>query len=205
MTIINKLETIEENNYYIYTSDWFSTNIPIWTLFLNKYKNKEHLQFLEIGCFEGRATIWLLQNILTHSTSTITCIDTFEGSIEHKERDNIEYTIYNFLHNIKNYKNKINIIINKSQVFLKQIKNEIYDFIYIDGDHNSWSVLEDAILSFSVLKIGGIIIFDDYLWKHFDNEIYNPQIAIDAFLNIYQNKIKILYINYQVIIEKITN
>jgi len=194
------MELIDYN--YIFTFDWFSCNIQVWNIFLDKYKNKSNLNFLEIGTYEGKSTIWLLENILTDSTSKITCVDTFEGSIEHENTNEI---IYNFLHNIKNYNNKVNVIIDYSHNYLKQVKNEIYDFIYIDGDHCSKSVLEDAVLSFLILKINGIIIFDDYEWKHFENEIYNPKLAINSFLNIYQDKIEILYIGYQVIIQKIKN
>jgi hypothetical protein len=67
----------------IYTYDWFSHNIPSWKIWLNKFENKEHLSFLEIGCYEGRATRWLLDNILIKKNSRILVVDTFEGSIEH--------------------------------------------------------------------------------------------------------------------------
>ena len=41
-------------------------------------------------------------------------------------------------------------------------------------------VLSDAILSFELLKINGIIGFDDYLWKlpNSNNLLTNPKIAI---------------------------
>lgn len=39
-----------------------------------------------------------------------------------------------------------------------------FDFIYVDGLHLSQDVLYDALLSFDLLKVGGILIFDDYLW-----------------------------------------
>lgn len=194
---------IPENNY-IFSVDWFSYNIPIWTHYLDELKDKPNLRFLEIGSFQGRSTIWLLENILTNDTSTITCIDTFEGSIEHTilfEND-IKNLFDIFSHNISKYKNKVNIIKDKSQTALKLI-DEQYDFIYIDGDHKASYVIEDAILSFSLLKKGGIMIFDDYLWFGMKKYIDNPKLAIDAFLEIYADKITVLYKDYQVIIEKI--
>jgi predicted O-methyltransferase YrrM len=197
-----KIVTSEYN--YIFTVDWFSSNIPIWSHYLKELKDKPNLHFLEIGSFQGRSTVWLLENILTNNTSTITCIDTFEGSIEHAIdfKNDIKNLFDIFSHNISKFKNKVNIIKNKSQVALKQI-NEQYDFIYIDGDHKASSVIEDAILSFNLLKKGGIIIFDDYLWFGMKKFIDNPKPAIDAFLEIYADKINVMYKNYQVIIEKI--
>ena len=47
------------------------------------------------------------------------------------------------------------------------------------------------------------MIFDDYLWFAMKKYIDNPKSAIDAFLEIYSDKINILFKDYQVIIEKI--
>jgi predicted O-methyltransferase YrrM len=192
-----------ENNY-IFTVDWFSYNIQIWTHYLNELKDKPNLHFLEIGSFQGRSTVWLLENILTNDTSAITCIDTFEGSIEHTLhfQNDIKNLFDIFSHNISKFKNKVNIIKDKSQDALKKMKEQ-YDFIYVDGDHKASSVIEDAILSFHLLKKGGIMIFDDYLWFQMKKFIDNPKVAIDAFLEIYADKITILYKNHQVIIEKL--
>ena len=199
-----KEENDEDKHEYIFTVDFFSNNIPFWTHYLQEFKNKPNLHFLEIGSFQGRSAVWLLENILTNESSRITCIDTFEGSIEHKNhfQNDIKNLFDMFSHNISKFKNKVNIIKNISQIALKQI-NEQYDFIYIDGDHKASSVLEDAILSFSLLKKGGIIIFDDYLWFEMEKYIDNPKSAIDAFLEIYADKIIVLNKNYQVIIKKL--
>ena len=201
---IHKTEIVTPENNYIFTVDWFSYNIPIWTHYLNELKDKPNLRFLEIGSFQGRSTVWLLKNILTSDSSAITCIDTFEGSIEHTLhfQNDIKNLFDIFSHNISKFKNKVNIIKDKSQDALKKM-NEQYDFIYVDGDHKASSVIEDAILSFPLLKKGGIMIFDDYLWFQMKKFIDNPKVAIDAFLEIYADKITILYKNHQVIIEKL--
>ena len=81
-----------------------------------------------------------------------------------------------------------------------------FDFIYIDGSHMASDVLSDAILSFELLKIDGIMGFDDYLWKlpNTDNLLTNPKIAIDTFTNIFSFRIQILVtLNHQVYIKKI--
>jgi predicted O-methyltransferase YrrM len=189
---------------YIFTVDRFSYNIQIWTYYLKVFKNKPNLRFLEIGSFQGRSTIWLLENILTNDTSTITCIDTFEGSVNHifHFKNDIKNVFDIFSYNISKFKNKVNIIKDKSQTALKQI-NEQYDFIYIDGDHKASSVIEDAILSFPLLKKGGIIIFDNYMLFGMKKLVDNPKPAIDVFLEIYANKINVLYKNHQVIIKKL--
>ena len=188
---------------YIFTVDWFTANIQSWTHYLKEFKGKPNLRFLEIGSYQGMSSVWLLENILTDENSSITCIDTFEGSIEHHiySKNELINLFDIFVHNVSTFKNKINIIRGKSQEVLKLL-NESFDFIYIDGDHTAVSVIEDAILSFSLLKKGGIMIFDDYEWLVMNNYIDNPKPAIDAFLEIYANKITLLYKDYQVIIKK---
>jgi predicted O-methyltransferase YrrM len=195
---------------YIFSTDWFSHNIPIWEQCLSKYKDMGDMHFLEIGCFEGRSTVWLLENILTNKSSKITCIDTFEGSIEHHihhEYRRFLPTLFDiFCNNIVHFADKVIIKQGKSQDILKGL-NDKYDFIYIDGDHTATAVMEDAVLSFALLQPGGIMIFDDYLWgvdlANPDKINLNiPKNAIDCFLRIYSDKIKVLYIDYQVIIEK---
>ncbi len=52
-----------------FTKDWFSHNE--W----NFIKYLAHLidtpcRILEIGCYEGRATVWMLENIATHPDAT---------------------------------------------------------------------------------------------------------------------------------------
>jgi hypothetical protein len=77
-----------------------------------------------------------------------------------------------------------------------------YDFIYIDGSHIACDVLEDAVLSFRLLKPDGIMVFDDYSWEFFDNPLRHPKIAIDAFLEIYANQIEVISVDRQAIIRK---
>ena len=199
------MEQIKEecDDEYKFTSDWFSYNIPIWQQYLNTYKDKENIRVLEIGSYQGRSTIWLLENILTHPTSRITCIDTFLGSDEHSkiQKENIWET---FNYNINKFKNKVNIVTGYSQTILRgMFEKEIYDMIYIDGDHKGYSVLEDAILSFPLLKKNGLMIFDDYAWDHVPNELDRPKVGIAAFCSVYTEQISILHVQYQLILKKL--
>ena len=67
----------------VFSADWHSHNIPALTEVLAKFKGQSNIRALEIGCFEGKGTLWMLENILTDKASRITCIDTFQGSAEH--------------------------------------------------------------------------------------------------------------------------
>jgi len=67
---------------YTYQVDWFTPQLPLWEKYLIPLKGLSNLSFLEIGSFEGRSAVWLLENILTDEASRIVCIDPFHGSIE---------------------------------------------------------------------------------------------------------------------------
>lgn len=59
-----------------FTEDWFSSRITTWNKLLKKFKTKP-ATFMEIGCFEGRCSTYLLENILKHKNSKLICIDHF--------------------------------------------------------------------------------------------------------------------------------
>jgi predicted O-methyltransferase YrrM len=86
--------------------------------------------------------------------------------------------------------NKIKIVINRgySNAEIPKFQDDFFDIIYIDGNHEPEYVLEDAVLSFRKLKIGGIMIFDDYGWGGPDL----TQRGIDGFLSGYHKRITVL-------------
>ncbi len=185
----------------VYTYDWFSHNIPSWKIWLKKFKNKEHLSFLEIGCYEGMATRWLLDNILTKKNSCISVVDTFAGSIEHSKIDNSKM-LNHFMNNV-GYEKRVKVFQSTSKHFLKSTDNS-FDFVYIDGSHISKDVMADAVLSWDRLKKNGVIIFDDYEWKKFPKTSnLHPKMAIDCFMKMYKEEIKIVGKNYQICLMKI--
>lgn len=184
-----------------FTQDWYTSHIPLWQHLLSHLSGKPNIHFLEIGPFEGRATLWLLENILTHSDSSITVIDTFAGSMEH-ERMDLSGLHHRFLTNIHAHRDRVNIIQDCSQHVLGRLENT-FDFIYVDGSHLAEDVLTDGILSWRLLKEGGVLIFDDYPWRPDLPDRDRPQGAIDRFLVAFQGELELLHQDWQVAIRKI--
>lgn len=188
----------------MYTQDYFSNNVPVWNRLFQGMRHRPNLNFLEIGCFEGRSAVWLLENVLTDPTSTLHCIDTFEGSEEHDAIDTSRLREY-FMHNIEDHRSKVVVHVGESGKVLRTFRERnVFDFIYIDGDHHSANVMEDAVLCFPLLKVGGIMAFDDYLGGDGETLEYQlPKIAVDAFLKVYQKKVVLKHMGYQVFVEKV--
>lgn len=193
---------------YLFQTDWFSPTIDEWTETLSEYRAKPNVSFLEIGSFEGRSAIWLLENILTDPTSHLTCVDTWHGSAEH-ERTGLDFkkVEQNFDHNflVSGKSQQVTKIKGFSAIELKKLAIESYDFVYIDASHKASNVLEDAVLSWQLLKVGGIVIFDDYVWEPQYAEIDSPAIAIDAFVTCYGDRLKVLRKGMQMTIRKISS
>jgi predicted O-methyltransferase YrrM len=80
-----------------------------------------------------------------------------------------------------------------------------YDFIYIDGDHSAAAVVGDAIGAYRLLKTGGLLAFDDYLWRPSNGggEALAPAVAIDTFLGGYGHSIQVIEKGLQVWVRKI--
>lgn len=193
------------------TADWFSNNIPFWEKELAKYKGVAGVRVLEIGAFEGMATVWLANFIGNDFRYQV--VDTFEGSIEHKDNNFSFDGVYDrFLENIKPVQEKGIFGIHKEksiEYLVSRLPGSLhndnigFDIIYIDGSHMAADVLTDAVLSFPMLKPGGVMIFDDYEWNAYPEPEKTPKAAINAFLQCFAGQYNLIRKEYQVVIEKI--
>ncbi|SJZ44962.1 Methyltransferase domain-containing protein [Enhydrobacter aerosaccus] len=176
-----------------FTRDWFSSNKVQFQTFLRALTGTA-CNLLEIGCYEGRATCWLIQNIATHPDARITCIDI------------VRQPCFGFNVDAVGGGGKVSFVQGMSRSALRELPLDHFDFIYVDGAHATVEVLEDAVLSFRLLKAGGILAFDDYKWD--DSRFRRdglPKPAIDSFLKIYAKKIYVLFKGYQVWVRKIAD
>jgi len=203
----------EYSNRYKFTETWFDGMIPTWKQVFEWYE-KEYpfkiLNVLEIGCFEGRATIWLCENFLKHNDVTYDVIDTFQGSetesgmknILMKVKEEENFIENNFRHNISFFENiKFNVHKGYSQKILPSFEEcEKYDFIYIDASHRADDTFIDSYYANKLLKKGGLIIFDDFGWKDPNNlhPSNSPELGIKVFQMIYEHEYHKLFDGYQI-------
>lgn len=186
-----------------FSSDWFSRHIPVWQQILAPYKGQP-VKALEIGSYEGRASIWLCENLLTHPDASLTCVDLFsgDGSQDYGSRDR-ESLYQRFVTNTSPYTEKIRVMRGESGRLLRsESPDETYEFVYIDGSHKSWHVLEDAVMAWPMLKTGGIMLFDDYMGGDVSSHHY-PHAAINAFVTCHQHEIEVVHQGYQIALRKV--
>ena len=64
------------------------------------------------------------------------------------------------------------------------------DFVYVDGSHVAIDVLHDAVLAWRLLAAGGTLVFDDYTWRGYLEDRYNPRMAIQAFVRCVEDEVR---------------
>lgn len=184
---------------------WFYDNATVsdFEAGLAEFKGKKNLKFLQIGCFTGNASIWMLENILTDPSSVLVDVDPWCGNLQHESVYDWSGVEAAYDEQVKPHIKKVRKHKAFSQEWLESHRDGGYDFIYIDGDHLPESVTSDAELSWDLLKVGGLMAFDDYEWDHPDGTDKNPKPAIDKFLEKHNKELTITRKGWQVWVRKV--
>ena len=195
---------------YQYTKDWFNWAPQVWEQLTPMLSGTAgYRQFLEIGSFEGRSSIWIAENMMQDGDH-LRCIDTWEGGEEHGEEDMSEVE-ERFRHNLivateKLPSRRIFQLKGTSTKRLAELQvhpsEHGFDFIYIDGSHIAKDVLTDACMAWPLLKPKGMMVFDDYMWGDPRDILHRPKPAIDAFCNIFAEEAEIVHVGYQLVVRK---
>lgn len=204
---------------YEFTEDWFGGRKDIWDQLIPQINPS---RVLEIGSFEGRSTCYLIEELSKVQPIEIHCIDSFEGGVEHQAGEakvEMPQVEPRFRHNtgiaLEKAANHVTLEVHRgySDVELAKLlangMQNYFDFIYVDGSHQAPDVLLDALLSFKLLRIGGLIGFDDYQW--FDplapgDILRSPKLAVDVFTNVYRKKVQMVQSPiFQVYVQKVSD
>ena len=179
------------------TEDWTSHNFELWAELLGSLRH-QHLEVLEVGCFEGRSGIfWLEFFPLAH----VTFVDAFEPGL--KGRD-MERSSSRFDRNIAPYGERATLLKLKSSIALTMLRNagKTFDLIYLDGSHRRDDVLVDSLLCWPLLKRDGIAIWDDYGKQEGLRPAERAKEAIELFLSWHADSLIELHRGWQVIVRK---
>lgn len=186
---------------YQFSKDMFDDRIPVWSRVLGPFKGRADLGYLEVGVFEGKSVVWMLENILTDPSSHVTAVDIFPGELKSTFLRNVE---------LAGRTEAVTAIEGLSSVELRKLPLQDYDIIYIDGSHTADDVLADAVLAWGLLKPGGVMIFDDFLWVgrgggNLLPEELRPALGVSSFIAAYRNEIEVLENGYQVLLRRVEN
>jgi predicted O-methyltransferase YrrM len=192
------------NSKYRFSYDWVSPHTKEWEKDLQHLKGKPHVRALEIGCFEGQSACWFLDNILTDPTSRLVCVDPFAVPMA---TILLRFFEAHFDHNIaaSGASDRVQKLVGPSQVVVRTLQPSQFDFIYVDGSHKVGDVLQDAVLAWTVLRPGGVVMFDDYALVDDVSEglmARAPGRALDAFMSILGSSATLIRKDWQLVLRK---
>lgn len=178
-----------EGTIYRTCNNWFN-HIP--------FMGDKPIKYLEIGTFYGANLISVAKNYASHTDSELHCIDPWCGYKEYKEdpsADKSGHVYASFKRNLAACEeaHRINVYRGFSHHIVPTFQNSYFDLIYVDGNHEPEYVMEDCVIAFRKLKVGGYMAIDDYTDQVCDGE---TKMSIDAFLSAYKNRINPLGSNY---------
>lgn len=180
--------------------NWSSIHHKYWKPLLDKHLDLDiPVTMIEVGCFEGRSTVWFADYLSHHPDSRMFCIDTWLGG-EEIERTGLQFDMdrvrSNFFHNVGLLKDKDKVIkyVMQSERALSSLFSKYYrgiDFIYLDGSHTQRDTLVDLTLCLSLLKQGGVVIVDDYTNNMAtNNPLLRPKDAVDFIVKSFDNEVE---------------
>jgi predicted O-methyltransferase YrrM len=195
---------------YAFTRTWFKKNDETWG---NIFDGLRPARVLEIGSYEGLSACWMIakSRAIDVAGFEIHCVDSWEGGVEHQagagayesKMSDVEARFHGNIARAKqDYGQGLEVVAHKNLSYLvladliAQRRLGYFDLIYVDGSHQAPDVLSDAVLSFPLLRVGGIMIFDDYLWameeKGSEDLLNMPKPAVDAFANLFMRKMNVI-------------
>ncbi|KIK51181.1 glycosyltransferase family 8 protein [Collybiopsis luxurians FD-317 M1] len=200
------------------TQDWFSHNIPSWKALFPLVVSPQP-RILEIGSWEDRSAVFLLQNL--HGGPEIVCIDHFD--LFHTQAGQERYRKLN--HNLGLTGKQFHVLAQFSVPALMQLLEEEilkdgakgsekqnvtppkvgFDWVYVDGSHEADDTFLDGELAWRLARKNAIFIFDDYHWdKEPEESKHHPKRGVDAFLELHRTEYTRLTgpEHYQVVVQK---
>ena len=204
---------------YKFSTSWFEQSAQrAWENLIPQLRPQK---MLEVGSFEGASACFLIDKLASKHDIELYCVDTWGGGIEHQEAHvdmhGVEQRFQaNVDEAIRHATKSVRLELRKGHSdhqlakLLAEGKAGYFDFVYIDGSHQAPDVLCDAVLGFKLLRVGGLMAFDDYLWsenKPAKTDVLRcPKIAIDAFVTINSQKIRVLPAPlYQLYVHKLSD
>ena len=178
----NKIDGFVGRYYNKNAGSLWAPHIPITNTPIN---------YLEIGVADGGNAINVSRSYASHPNSKIYCVDPWKDYDAYPEYKGYQEIGYNaFLNNINTLANPSKFIIHRgfSDDIVPKFNDNFFDIIFVDGNHETEFVYRDGVMALQKVKVGGYIVFDDYLqaWKQ-------TMVGIDKFIRDNRSRIEIVY------------
>ena len=186
-----------------FTDLWADNNIPYVAPVLRKFARwKDRIDYLEIGAYEGRNLAfmdWLLPGKLA-----VTVIDPwFDDELNPEEKyHSVEPRFQRNVAKLGFQSLAVTKGFSTYELPRMLATGDSFDLIYVDGTHTALGVMIDLCFCASMLRVGGLMVLDDY-W-HQESEIGGPGVkqAVDRFHGAFRQYFELEAVYRQVILRK---
>ena len=195
-----KIDFIDKISNKNFSNKWFLNNFEIFNYFLPENKN-EKFNYLEIGCFEGLSSFYVLSQFKFVNAYFV---DIWDEPNKNSKSLTGDFNKVEKLFDENLSKFNFTKIKDDSVISMRKLlrKNMDFDFIYVDGSHNGEDILSDAIEAFKILKKGGLIFFDDFLQYELNRKIQS-YVGIEKFLELYSSDLQIVFFQNNLVVKKV--
>ena len=158
---------------------------------------QEKLHCLQIGVSTGDATMYLLQHVLSNSSSTLTDVDTWRGS-GIVEEVGIRWSEVEKQYD-SHHQNEIAIgrlikCKESTNAFFDR-NTQIFDFIYVDGNLSGPELLQYGMSAIRCLAPQGLLAINDSAWRQKNSPTPGPSPAVSALIDVYSDQVSVLEAN----------
>lgn len=159
---------------------------------LAEFINERRYRYgLEIGTAYGGNADYLMSN----SSIRLTCVDPYKyyaampGLSSQEDYD----TLYSFTKERLSKHNRLTLVKSTSLDFAEST-SEVFDFVFLDGDHSYEAVINECNIFYSKIRAGGALMGHDYnIFESVNKAV--EQFARGNHLTIHQLPGNIWYIN----------
>jgi hypothetical protein len=186
-----------------FTETWADDNMTFSAPLLRDFaEGKERIDYLEIGAYEGRHLAFV--DHLLPGRIAATVIDPWFNKA-HNSEEKYHAVEPRFHRNVNRLRlASLTIVKGFSTYELPRMlaSGAEFDLIYVDGSHTAWAVFVDLAFCASLLRVGGLMILDDY-W-HEAGQVGGPGVkqAADRFHGAFKRYFEIAALHRQLALRK---
>jgi len=169
------------NTKHIYQEEQFGENWFTYPELYRKMVNQfpSGSKFVEVGSWKGKSSAFMAVEIANSKKDIeFTCIDTWEGSVEHQGQKDLHQLYDVFIENMQPIEDYYKPFRLPSLEAVHQFEDRSLDFVFIDASHEYEDVKQDICAWMPKVKYGGVIAGHDY---YLEQENYFPGVkkAVD--------------------------
>jgi predicted O-methyltransferase YrrM len=168
--------------------DYVAGRTMVWSELFKDMRDTT-IGVLETGSKEGRSALFWLEFF---ANAHLTCVDLFPAEDGGR-----------FDRNLAGYGPWLRKIAGTSikALGLLREENAVFDFIYVDGSHQRDDVMIDCLGAWRLLRVGGVMLMDDYTWKPDNPDRMRVAPAVDTFL-AWHDDAELILKSHQVAVRK---